>query len=267
MKILVLGVGYVGMALLPSLKQEGHEIYVTTTKPERVETLLSYADHVLLLNGTENNGLKHYVDVCDAIIVLVAPKNSQKYEETYLDTAKSVVAALKGRKRPFYLLYTSSTSVYKGKEKDWVTEEVECNPPDENGKILVETEKLYLGLPDSCILRLGGIYGPGRDLLKRAGYFSGKEMEDAGEAVTNHIHRDDIVSAIGFCLNHRLSGVYNLVNDDHPTRRELYTDLCQKAVLPPPVWKSGVQHQGYNVSNQKITLAGFKFLHSRLLHI
>jgi len=161
MKLIVMGAGYVGMALLSHLQESLHEIFITTTQEDRVAVLQSYGQQVLVLQPTETNDLKELIDSCDGIIVLVAPKNSKNYEETYLNTAKRITSALKDRKTPFYILYTSSTSVCEGIQNEWVTEDVILNPKSENAKILLETERRYLNCGVStCILRLGGIYGP-----------------------------------------------------------------------------------------------------------
>ena len=258
MKFILMGAGYVGTALLNSFQYKSHEFFITTTREEKVEELKAYGN-VLLLNC--KNNLKEWVDMCDGMIILIAPKNSQNYDETYRQTAKTVSLSLKNRKRPFYLVYTSSTSVCEGKE-GWVTEEMPLSPTSENAKILLETEYLYLNSGvDACILRLGGIYGPKRELIDRAKRFSGKEMSGTGNESTNHIHLADIVSAISFCIDHRLTGVYHLVNEDHTTRKELYSTLCKSADIPSPIWSPGLEQTGYKVSNRKIKDAGFIFKH------
>lgn len=108
MKLIVMGAGYVGMALLDYLHSQSHEIFITTTSEERVESLKPYGQ-VVFLHPTEDNGLKNLIDSCDGIVVLVAPKNSKSYAETYLTTAKKISSACQDRQKPFYLLYTSST--------------------------------------------------------------------------------------------------------------------------------------------------------------
>jgi nucleoside-diphosphate-sugar epimerase len=262
MKILVMGAGYAGMALLNDFQEKLHEIYVTTTREERVEELRGYGKGVLLLKE-ENKDFQELIDKCDGIIVLVAPKHLQNYEETYLNTAKKIVSSLKGRSAPFYILYTSSTSVCEGIKEEWAAEECVLAPVSENAKILLETERLFLDSGASvCILRLGGIYGPGRELVERARRFSGKELAGTGEEPTNHIHLEDIVSAISFCLDRTLTGIYQLVNDEHPTRKELYSHFCQRMDVPNPIWNPhlpSLKGSGYKVSNQKIKDAGFTF--------
>lgn len=268
MNILVMGAGYVGMALLQHLQSLPHEVFITTTQESRVEFLKPYGKDVLLLSPNHNQDLWNLIDSCDAVIVLVAPKNSHNYQSTYLDTAQTIVKGLKNRTRSLHLIYTSSTSVYENTSNDWVTENTPLNPVTENTKILIETEKCYLdSYANTCILRLGGIYGPKRELEERAKRLSGKEMAGMGEGPTNHIHLEDIVKAIMFCLDHSLIGVYNLVNDDHPNRKKLYCDLCHSLKIPSPLWNHDPSVSikgGYKVSNKKIKDSGLILDHPKL---
>ncbi|KAG6559727.1 hypothetical protein RHABOEDO_000817 [Candidatus Rhabdochlamydia oedothoracis] len=262
MKLLVMGAGYVGEALLRYLQIQKHKIFITTTRKERVNALSYYGHSVLL--PIEDKEFKELIDSCDGVIILIAPKNLQSYKEVYLQTAKRVSLVLKDRQTPFYLLYTSSTSVCEGQQNKWVTEDRVLCPKSENAKILLEAERSYLNCNAStCILRLGGIYGPKRELLDRVKHFSGKKMLSSGEEFTNHIHLEDIIAAIRFCLDHSLTGIYHLVNDDHTPRRELYSHLCQLAGIPSPIWSKDSSKSSYKVCNQKIKSMGFIFKHPR----
>lgn len=261
MQIVLIGAGYVGTALLHRISDLPYEVYLTTTKEEKIKTLEAYGKEVLLLKDDFDSRLKNWLLSCDALIVLVAPGSMNDYEKTYLETARNIASTIKTRKKRLQLIYTSSTSVCEGTYADWLTEEMNLSPSTKNGQILLETENVYLqSNADVCILRLGGIYGPQRELVDRARRLSGKHMGSTGDEPTNHVHLDDIIHAILFCLDHRLLGIYHLVNDDHPTRKELYSSLCASIKLPGPIWTQNAQ-KGYRVSNQKIKKAGFIFRH------
>lgn len=265
MKILILGAGYVGMALLKQLQDLPHEVWVSTTDASRIVELGQYSNRVLVITPDDNTSLKEAIVACDAMIVLVAPKNSATYESTYLNTAKRICSSLKGRKTPFYLLYTSSTSVCENFQNEWVSEDTPLYPTSANAKTLLATEQCYLNSGVStCILRLGGIYGPERDLADRAKRISGKTMPGTGLESTNHIHQEDIVRAIIFCLEHQLTGLYHLVNNAHPSKKELYVQLCDAAQLPPPFWDLSQPLGSYKITNAKIKQAGFIFQHPNL---
>ncbi len=267
MKLLVMGAGYIGTAFLKRLSGKDYGIITTTTQKDKIPLLKEISHEVFFLEATREEEFKVILNSCDGIVIMVAPKPGHSYEDTYLNTALRIEKALQDRKTPISLLYTSSTSVYEG-HAEWVSEETILHPTSPHANILMEAENIYLhSRAQTCILRLGGIYGPQRGLLERARRFSGQTLPGTGNEPTNHIHVDDAASALLFCLENRLRGVYNLVNDDHPTRKDLYSEICQSHALPTPVWNTelpAIRLGGYKVSNQKIKAAGFNFCHPLL---
>lgn len=267
MKLLLMGVGYVGLALAKALQGKAYEISIATTSPEKVQDFCLLASCVYLLDSASHQSLKHALDQVEAIVVMVAPAPQSSYEETYLKTALHIEACLKDRVKPLHIIYLSSTSVYEGHDTEWVDETLKISPLSSHTQVLAEAEKIYLKHPSTCIFRLSGIYGPERTLEKRALNFSGRLVKGTGNEVTNHIHLDDIVRAILFALERHLIGVYNLTSDAHPTRDELYRRLCHKLQLEPPRWDPTQPRRrasAYKVANQKIKLSGFNFQHPNL---
>lgn len=247
MNLLLIGTGYVGLALLQSW--QGPQFTTLTTTPSKLEVLAPYQP--TLLEIKQNTDLSSLFSKVDGVIITAAKKTSRSYEESYLHIAKAVKKSLKNRKKPFYLLYTSSTGAIH-------------NP------ILKETEDTYQSIENAsvCILRLGGIYGPGRTLKARAEMLAKRGLSGTGEEVTNHIHLDDILGAIRFCTEKRLTGLYNLVNDDHPKRHELYQALSEKYNLPllhltGDVPSRMITNQIF--SNEALRQKGFKFKHPKLI--
>jgi len=144
------------------------------------------------------------------------------------------------------------------------------SPANPNGQILCETEQVLLSASSDdmsvCILRLGGIYGPRRELVKIFGRVAGTIRPGNGEDAT-WIHLDDIVAAIKFARQHRLQGIYNLVDGAHLTSRELLDKVCEQHSLPKVVWEESLKSvRPYNarVSNQKIKDAGYQFIHPQM---
>ncbi len=266
----VLGTGYLGKALLIEGLGPEYSFLASTTSPEKIPDLTPLAKKVFLLKSSDVSSLEGIIEASDAMGVFIAPHKGKTYEETYLDTAKIISTILEKRTRPFYLIYTSSTFVYKCAQDLLVTENTTLNPTDPKAKILLETENTYLHIKNTnittCILRLGGIYGPDRTLETRAKSLSGKDLSGDGLEPTNHIHLEDITRAISFCTQKNLKGVFNLVNDNHISRKELYSNLCKSLHIEPPNWSEdiiAVSEHGCakNVSNQKIKNTQFIFKH------
>lgn len=268
MNILLLGAGYVGMALLSSWKNPNDSFAATTTRESKLKEILNQKNSVnpLILKINQHSNISEILEEYDALIVTLAPIKGSTYKETYLDASKAIKASLEERKKTLYILYTSSTSVYGDQEGRYVDEDDTRNPGSENTKLLCEVENNYLSMSNkyltTCVLRLGGIYGPRRTLESRAIKMSGRELPGSGEEPTNHSHLEDITNAIEYCFSHKLSGLYNLVSDDHPSRKELYERVCENLHIDPPIWQTPqtkAQITNALVSNKKIKKAGYIF--------
>lgn len=265
MRIFIMGAGYIGLALIDHWTDKNDVFWASTTSSSKIPSLEQIAEKAFLLEGSEVQRLSDILEQCDGLVVSVAPGPEANYENTYLKTAQSVVKALQKRTRPFYLLYTSSTSVYGDHGGRRVDEESPRLTESPNGKILCQTEDTYLACSNPavavCILRLAGIYGPERELEKRARGMSGRQMIGKGDAPTNHVHRDEVVRAIEFCFKNQCTGIYNLAEEDHRSRKRLYDALCHQLGLPLPEWRGQSSEHGSNclVSSQKIRELGFIF--------
>lgn len=138
----------------------------------------------------------------DYLVYCAAPGSSgeEAYRATYVDGLRHVLGWLAGRgQRPRRLLFVSSTGVYGQENGEWVDEASPCQPGGWPGRILLEAEALALGsgIPAS-VVRLAGIYGPGRRWLLgqvRAGYRVASEPPQYG----NRIHAEDAAGLLA-CL-------------------------------------------------------------------
>ncbi len=273
MNVAIIGGGYVGYEVAQYWQQrKSFVVTATTTTPERVPLLEAVAQRVLVVQGNDPDQLKSVLKNQDAVLLSVGAKDANTYEETYLHTAQTLVSVLKQIPSVEQLIYTGSYAVYGDRNGTWVDEESPIAPANPNGQILSDTEQVLLSDKNEnlrvCILRLGGIYGPGRELVKIFGRVAGTTRPGNGEDATNWIHLDDIVGAIEFARRNRLEGIYNLVDDAHLTSRELHDRVCEKHNLPNVIWDSTQKStRPYNakVSNQKIKDAGYKLIHPQMI--
>ena len=94
-----------------------------------------------------------------------------------------------------------------------------------------------------------------------------KDLSGTGQELTNHIHIDDITNAIEFCVLKEIEGVFNLVNDDHPCRQKLYSDISKTMKLSEPQFGGSSTNRHFInaiVSNEKIKSFGYKFKNPHL---
>ena len=142
-----------------------------------------------------------------------------------------------------HIIYLSATNVYGDHEGAWVTEQSECRPETESGKNRLLAEKQWRQFakkhPESrvTILRLAGIYGPGRSIFERLD--SIKERIDYPGHVFSRIFVDDICQVIRSAVH--LKGLdadrvtlFNVADDFPAASRDLIEYACDKLSKPYP---------------------------------
>ena len=266
MNIAIIGCGYVGMEIAQMWTKKGYHVTATTRSPERLAELSKAAQKSVILRGNDEDEFIPLIANNDAILITIAADAAEHYESAYLHTAQIFRHLALEMDLPRDLIYTSSTSVYGDHHGLWVDETSDLLSKGEQARILIEAEKTYASLEELgwsvCILRLAEIYGPGREISKRIRQLEGHPLPGSGEKYTNMIHRSDCAGAINYALRHRLEGIYNLADDEHPTRKELYDRVAKKYTLPKVKWDPSLAslHSGNKrVSNHKIKAEGFSF--------
>ena len=268
MNILIIGCGYVGSAVASCWQKQGHNLTVTTTTPEKISTLKNIANTAVILQGNDYNTLAQLVENQDLILLTLGAKGGKFYEQVYLKTAENLVKALQFNPTVKQLIYTSSYGILGNQNGNWTDEKVMPNPANENQQILAKTEQILLNMSNSnikvFILRLAGIYGKNREILKIFKSWAGTIRPGNGQEYSNWIHLKDIVRAIDFVAKKQLPGIYHLGNDTPMKRKDLLDKMCQKYGLDAIKWDlnpQGIRPTNLRLSNQKIKEAGFTFLH------
>jgi len=130
------------------------------------------------------------------------------YRAAYVDGLRRVLGWLAQHgQRPKRVLFVSSSGVYGQQQGEWVDETSSADAQGYSGRIMLQAENLALssGLPAS-VVRLTGIYGPGREWLLgqvRQGYRVATEPPLYG----NRIHADDAAGLLAYLLQADALGV------------------------------------------------------------
>jgi nucleoside-diphosphate-sugar epimerase len=275
--IAILGCGYVGSVLAGYWQEQGHFITGTTTSTEREVLLAEVVSNVVVMKGNDFKAVDSLLQGQNTVVVSVAPTGFQasdpaSYETTYIATAKNVATALSQHPNVKQVIYLSSCSVYGDRQGEWVDETAQIKPSEYTSQVIYESEQIILQaateLQKVCVLRLGGIYGPNRELVNMFGGLAGMTMPGKGDRFINWVHRDDIVSAIEFARSQELEGIYNLVDDSQLTVKEQVKRVCSAYGLPPVHWDStkfSPPRKSLQVSNHKLKAAGYDLIHPQLL--
>ena len=268
----IVGCGYVGSAVAAHLRRQGHEVVGTTTSPGRLSELCDLVDHPRIYNAADPLADVSFLDQLDAVLIAMAPTTvtfeEDQYEKVYGQAVPALVDALGRRKgcKPLHVTYLSSAGVY-GDQAGAICNEL--TPPDcsnHANALLASAETSILSLNDAstqaCVLRLGGIYGPGKDIPSYIRSASGQSVRKNGNHINAWVHLLDIVRGIDFAFERRLQGIYNLVDDLQFTRRQLSNALCDVDGLPPVIWdnhdRPGARIFNARVSNARLREMGFR---------
>jgi len=266
MKIAIIGCGYIGSALAITFSKMGHNVTVTTRSPKNLLPLTKIVQRGIIAPATDEKTTAFLLEDNDIIIVTVSAPSFNDYENTFLNTAHTIRSGALNITQPKTLIYTSNCCVYGEQNGQWVDEGITLNPITTEAEILIETEKVLTSIESFGwkigILRLSEIYGPRRELSQKVKYLSGKNLSGEGAHYTNMVHQQDVIGAIDYMITHNLHGIYNIADDDHPIRKDLYEEVCTKFQLPSLNWnpKQKRYHNGNKrVSNHKIKSTGFIF--------
>lgn len=190
-RIAVLGAGYIGSALAATASAQGHTVWAVRRSAVEVP-----AAGVHWLRGDVAAGaVDGLPEALDAVILTVAPSHGTgTYDTTYPPSVRGALALARATGARS-LLYTSSTGVYGGRDGAWVTESSARRGDGAGNAALIAAEDILLdsGQPGTSVLRVAGIYGPGRD--PRGRMRNPAMLPERGEYWTNLAHRDDIVAA------------------------------------------------------------------------
>lgn len=269
MKIAILGCGYIGRALALKWKKKNYPLTATVQKPKDQEPLLKLVQKVYLLKSFDEENLQAIVQQNDVLVLTLSTDSPNEYEETFLKAAQALYKLAQKNRTPKFLIYTSRTSIYGEQNGLWVDEGANLKPISEADRILIETEKMLLSLKEFnwkvCVLRLAEVYGPDCEVSKKTDRLTKEIIDSYQNVYTNMIHLDDIVGIIDFVLNHKLGGVFNISDDQHPTLKEFLKEIYHALDIPPKTtWEAKTTKPdlgNFRVSNYKIKRIGYRLAH------
>ena len=272
----VVGCGYVGSAVATHLRSVGFELTGTVTNPARLGELCDLVDHPRIYKAGDQGSDHGFIDDLDGLLIAMAPTSSEdQYQSVFGSGISDLVNGVQSRRsrKPLHVTYLSSAGVYGDQAGALCHEQT---PPDETSStnaLLLEAERNILSLNtddiQACVLRLGGIYGPGKDIASFIRSASGNLVPKNGSHINAWIHRDDIVRCVDFAFNKRLQGIFNLVDELQLSRRELSNALCDEEGLAPVIWENhdrpGARVFNARVSNSRLKEVGFTPMVSSML--
>lgn len=239
-RLFIFGIGYAARAAALRFLQHGDVVAGTT------RALAKAAD--LEASGIEAHiftGVSPLVDAQTALAgtthLLVSVQADQDGADAVLRHNAHDLAALAGDGGALErIIYLSTTAVYGDHGGAWIDEDTPVAPASRRARHRVAAEAAWQDFATQAgveldILRLSGIYGPGRNQIVGLQKGKARRIIKAGQ-VFNRIHVDDIAEVIAAVAERGLPGaIYNLA-DDEPAAPDVVIEyaagLC--AVPLPP---------------------------------
>lgn len=228
-RLFILGCGYVGFRLARACLDQGIRVRALTRSADKARMLAEHGIEALM--GDVVHATPSILNGCDALLDSI-PIDLQKKGVPQKAFVTKFASFMKGMR---WIGYLSSTSVYGDAAGGWVDEASPCRPTGMRGRLRLQAEKAWLGtgLPVE-VFRIGGIYGPGRNLLSKiaSGY---RVVCWDPPHWSNRIHVDDIVAALLAAMKEPKPGrIINLVDDDPRPHVEYVTVIAKRIGAPPP---------------------------------
>ncbi|HEX4766911.1 MAG TPA: SDR family oxidoreductase [Lichenihabitans sp.] len=234
MNLFVFGIGYTAGHCLRDQRSRFARVAGTVRTRERCDELARDGITAFVFDGDVVDArIVPALDEADAILVSVQPHSGRDpVLERFADRIRESPARS--------LVYLSTIGVYGDHGGAWIDETTPPAPESERGRqrLAVEDEWLALGALSAksvAVLRLAGIYGPGRNVLDDLRAGEARRIDKPGQ-VFNRIHVADIGQAIAGALAERAHGTWNIADDEPaPAPDVVAYGATLLGVAPPPL--------------------------------
>ena len=233
MSLLVFGLGYTAGAY--ARRAVAHQrVAGTVRSAERVRDFAGSGVDAMRFDGSEADpALLPAIEGAEQILVSAQPSPDGDPVLPRFQTAIEAAPRLRT------IVYLSTIGVYGDHRGAWIDEATPPAPQNERGRIRVGVENEWRALGDRIgkavhVLRLAGIYGPGRNALADLRAGEARRLDKPGQ-VFNRIHVDDIGRTVAAAFAFKGEGaVWNVADDEPAPAATVVEHAAALLDLPPP---------------------------------
>ncbi len=260
-QILIVGCGDLGTAIANLLHESQHEVIGLRISAQQLplgmQTIQADVTKLNTLNDLKKLN-PHIIIYC----VAATAQTDENYHAHYVQGLKNVLATQTENPNLHHVFFVSSTRVYGQQTQDMLDENIPAIPTDFGGERLLEAENVLSQLGcKTTVLRLSGIYGPGRLYLVN----TAKDINrwPVSNSWSNRIHRDDAAAFIAFLVqktSHKqaIESCY-IVTDDMPTLQySVLNWLATQQGVDVSEIQTPATQGGKRLSNQRLRATGFQ---------
>jgi len=229
------GLGFSSQASVDRFRQSGEFVSITGTvrTVEKADRLTNSGTPAVVFDGAAPGpDVAGALRDCTHVVISIAPDEAG---DVVLRQHRADLDAMPDLQ---WLCYYSTVGVYGDFDGAWVDETAPLVPRNLRSDFRVRAEDEWIayararGVP-LCILRLAGIYGPGRSSFDRLADGTARRVVKPGQ-VFNRIHVADIARVTELAALRRLDGVFNLADDEPAPPQDLITYAAEKMGIAPP---------------------------------
>lgn len=264
-RILIIGYGDVGSRIGEKLSQQGHTVFGLSRRADQILGITPIRANVL-----DTASLANLPQHIEFLIFALAPQQHPDYplpdyDAIYHQGPNNILNAL-DLSHLHHTFYLSSASVYAEDAGEWVDIHTPTQAHSNNSTALLAGEALIQErCSNSSIIRLAGLYGPGR--LRLINWLkSGKPVQAEPPLWTNRIHVDDAAGIVCFLIQQSLEKkellpLYLGVDNRPCPQHEVLDWLADEQNLPRVAHEIRLGHsQNKRMKNAPLLALGYVFL-------
>ncbi|OYR13983.1 SDR family oxidoreductase [Brucella grignonensis] len=272
MRIFLFGAGYSARAFSRLMTGEAERIDGTTRNEQNFPTLEKAGIAPIIFDGeTASPELIARLAKSTHVVISISPRENGD---------PSVAIVEEALRRPDntirWIGYLSTVGVYGNHDGNWIDETAPCEPTSRRSLERVEAENAWNALSERhgtpvALLRLSGIYGPGRNAFINLERGTARRIIKKGQ-VFNRIHVDDIAGTLRFLAGTNTGGAFNITDNEPAPPQDVVAYAAELMGVAPPsevpfeeaeMTPMARSFYGENkrVSNQRIKDLGYDFIH------
>ncbi|MGY6706749.1 MAG: SDR family oxidoreductase [Rhizobiaceae bacterium] len=242
-KLFIFGAGYSGRALALHMLQRQWDVAGTTRSPQKAAALSAEGVRALVFEGPPTPEIREALASTTHLLVSIAPSHgmgSKQSGSASLDPTLEAFGAYIREKMPCleWIGYWSTVGVYGDHGGDWVDETAACRPASRRAQMRVDAEAEWqeLGRDTNipvAIMRLGGIYGPGRNAFIKLAEGTAKRIVKPGQ-VFSRIHVEDIAGSTALLAEKRIGGIFNIADNEPGPPQDVIAFAAELMGIEPP---------------------------------
>ena len=270
MRLMIFGAGFSGRAIGKKLSDTFAFVGGTTRSEDKFDMLRAHQISPFEFSGESfSNELDAELKTVTHLVQSISPDKSG-------DPLIPLLYGKLGEVMPEleWVGYLSTVGVYGNHDGAWVDEETLCKPVSKRSIARMEAENLWQDLCEHAdiplaILRLSGIYGPGRNTFENYKKGTARRLIKKDQ-VFNRIFVDDIAGATELLIKDNTPGIFNVTDNEPAPPQDVVAYAAELLDINPPdeidfetadlsPMARSFYGENKRVSNAKIKQLGYEF--------